>query len=110
MTIVHFMRPKTYQGGERAYVTCYMKRDHLGFFINVELLVWMDSPDCVEYDGESFKRKECPQAKLLSSLCTWVHSFNFRELAIKDLRLVLRYTRLGNKLHLIMTTDMAQMF
>ena len=32
-------------------VTCYMKRDHLGFFINIEFLTWVDSTFYVEYNG-----------------------------------------------------------
>ena len=39
------------------YVTCYMKRDHFGFFINIEFLAWVYSPFYVEYNGESFKTK-----------------------------------------------------
>ena len=38
-------------------VTCSMKRDHLGFFINIEFLTWVDSLFYVEYNGESFKSK-----------------------------------------------------
>ena len=41
------------------YVTCFNKRDHFGFFINIEFfLVWVDSPFYVEYNGESFKSKQ----------------------------------------------------
>ena len=42
-----------------------MKRDHLGFFINIEYLEWVDSPFCVEYSGESFKRKYSSQAEYM---------------------------------------------
>ena len=45
-------------------VTCYKKRDHLGIFINVEFLVWLDSPFCVEHNGKSFKRKYQPEAEI----------------------------------------------
>ena len=40
------------------YVTCYnMKKDHLGFFVNIEFLARVDSPFYVEYNGKSFKSK-----------------------------------------------------
>ena len=41
-----------------------MKRDQLGFFINIEFLAWVDSPFYVEYNGESFKSKYRSQAEL----------------------------------------------
>ena len=63
-----------------------MKRDHLGFFINVELLAWMDSPFCVEYNGKIFKRKGCmTTGQVMINFGYWVHSFNFWKIAIKDL-------------------------
>ena len=34
-----------------------MKRDHLGFFINIEFSAWVDSPFYIEYNGESLKSK-----------------------------------------------------
>ena len=39
-----------------SYIIMYMKRDHLGFFINIEFLAWLDSPFYVECNGKSFKR------------------------------------------------------
>ena len=43
-----------------------MKRDHLGYFINIEFLAWVDNPFYIEYNGESLKRKINiePQAEL----------------------------------------------
>ena len=40
-------------------VTCYnMKRDHfVVVVVNIEFLVWVDTPFSVEYSDESFKRK-----------------------------------------------------
>ena len=37
------------------YVTYYEKMDH--YFGIIEILIWIDSPFFVEYNGESFKRK-----------------------------------------------------
>ena len=36
-----------------------MKRDHLAYFIDIEVLAchWVDSPFYVEYNDESFKHK-----------------------------------------------------
>ena len=39
------------------YNNVIMERDHLGFFIDTEFLAWADSPFCIEYSCESFKRK-----------------------------------------------------
>ena len=39
------------------YVTGYEKRDHLGFFIKIELLACMDSFVYAAYIGESSKKK-----------------------------------------------------
>ena len=46
-----------------------MKRDHLGFFVNIEFLTWVGSPFFVEYNGESFKSKYWSQAVLWQFLC-----------------------------------------
>ena len=60
--------------------TCSDKKDHLGFFINIECLVWMDSPFCVEYNGESFKRKYLPQVDRVMMSYTYLGSlFPFPE-------------------------------
>ena len=39
-------------------VTCSDKGDHLGLFIDIEFLVWVDSLFCTEYNGDGFKRKK----------------------------------------------------
>ena len=47
------------------YVICSEKRDLRGiFFINIEFLVCMDSPLCIEYIGEGLNRKCQSQAEL----------------------------------------------
>ena len=69
------------------FVTGYDKRDHLGYFINNEILICIDNPFCVEYKGESFKRKEWSQAELWSFLCTWVLIDRFRKIANKFCKL-----------------------
>ena len=63
-----------------------MNWDHLGFFINIEFLAWVDSPFSVEYNGESFKSKYWSQAELWQFLCIRVHSFNFRKTSIEELK------------------------
>ena len=39
------------------YVTGYEKRDHLGFFMKTEFLVWIESSVCAEYNGASSMKK-----------------------------------------------------
>ena len=45
---------------QQYYVICYVKMDHLGFFINVEFFspAWMDSAFCVEYNGKVSSEKD----------------------------------------------------
>ena len=38
-------------------VTGYEKRDHLGFFMKIEFLVWIKSSVCAEYNGTSVMKK-----------------------------------------------------
>ena len=40
-------------------LNCFQEPDDFS-----SILVWMNSPFCVEYIGESFKRKDEPQAQL----------------------------------------------
>ena len=70
-------------------MTSYGKRGHMGYFINIEFLVCLYSPFYVEYNGESFKRKDQLQAELLSFVGIWVHSYSFQIIAIKDLDIAL---------------------
>ena len=35
-------------------MTCSEKRDHLGYFIKIEFLAWIDSSVCTESNGVSF--------------------------------------------------------
>ena len=39
------------------FVTCYEKRDHLGYFIKIEFLAWIDSSMCAESNGAIFMKK-----------------------------------------------------
>ena len=67
------------------FVTCYVKRDHLGFFINVEFLAWTDKPLSVEYN-------EWPQAELWSVLGTeFIVSISGKIIAIK-INCIMKYT------------------
>ena len=38
-------------------LTCSEKRDLPEFFMNIEILAWIDSPVYAEYNGASFKEK-----------------------------------------------------
>ena len=36
-------------------MTCYEKRDHSGYFIEIEFLAWIDSSMCAESNGATFQ-------------------------------------------------------
>ena len=55
------------------YVTCCVKRS-FGFLINVEFFALMDSPFCVEYNGEKDDHRQC-----YDQFCGLCSQFQFPE-------------------------------
>ena len=49
---------------KQKYVTCYEKRDRLGFFVNSVFLVWIISSISIEFNGASLEKNFYSETEL----------------------------------------------